>query len=198
MLYVYTLKNPEKQTDHSLAQSPAIENMKPFLALLLGVVGGMMAIAVIIVVLVRIRGSSGHDRNNCVNNITSNPPRLIQSPSRLARSGCNDNADSSEKNPDIIPHGPKHDENQEDEKFFEWMQRTGKTHSRMYATTAVAEQNALNDGSYKKPALSAGETGCMQQFMFPTTQTHQHQSAYNNGYNTLIPMNKIAKVCVHN
>lgn len=111
VLQVYTLKNPEKQTDISLASGPAIENMKPFLAILLGIVGGVMLIAIIIVLVVRMRGSTGRDRNNCENYTTTttnnNNQRNIQSSQEvgLVRDLCNESVESIEKNPDIIPQG---------------------------------------------------------------------------------------------
>uniref|UniRef100_A0A1B0CFD3 Fibronectin type-III domain-containing protein n=1 Tax=Lutzomyia longipalpis TaxID=7200 RepID=A0A1B0CFD3_LUTLO len=67
-LNAYTLKNPEKQTDMALG-APVIEDMKPFLAILLGVVGGLVFIAFVIVFIVRLRGSSGRDHNNCTSHI---------------------------------------------------------------------------------------------------------------------------------
>lgn len=109
VLQVYTLKNPEKQTDISLASGPAIENMKPFLAILLGIVGGVMLIAIIIVLIVRMRGSTGRDRNNCENytTTTTSNQRNIQSSQEvgLVRDLCNESVESIEKNPDIIPQG---------------------------------------------------------------------------------------------
>lgn len=111
VLQVYTLKNPEKQTDLSLASGPAIENMKPFLAILLGIVGGMMFIAIGIVFIVRMRGSSGRDRNNCETTYTAttmqNSQRNVQTSQDmgLVRNLCNDSDESIEKNPDIIPQG---------------------------------------------------------------------------------------------
>lgn len=115
VLQVYTLKNPEKQTDLSLASGPAIENMKPFLAILLGIVGGMMFIAIVIVFIVRMRGSSGRDRNNCettyttttTTTTTQNGQRNVQTSQDmgLARNLCNDSVESIEKNPDLIPQG---------------------------------------------------------------------------------------------
>lgn len=103
---VYTLKSPEKQTDVSLASAPAIANMKPFLAILLGCVGGMMLIAIIIVLIVRMRGSSGRDR---AETYPANTQRTIQSSQEvgLVRDLCNASVESIEKNPDIIPQGEK-------------------------------------------------------------------------------------------
>ncbi|XP_041563249.1 uncharacterized protein LOC108143469 isoform X4 [Drosophila elegans] len=64
ILQVYTLKDPEKQTDLSLAYAPVIEDIRPFLGILAGVVGSVFLVALIIVIVVRVRGSSGRDRNN--------------------------------------------------------------------------------------------------------------------------------------
>lgn len=101
---VYTLKNPEKQTDLSSLAAPAIANMKPFLAIMLGCVGGMMLIAIIIVFIVRMRGSSGQNRGE---QYAVNTQRTMQSSQEvgLVRDSCNESAESIEKNPDIIPQG---------------------------------------------------------------------------------------------
>ncbi|XP_044317439.1 uncharacterized protein LOC108043645 isoform X4 [Drosophila rhopaloa] len=64
ILQVYTLKDPEKQTDLSLAYAPVIEDIRPFLGILAGIVGSVFLVALIIVIVVRVRGSSGRDRNN--------------------------------------------------------------------------------------------------------------------------------------
>lgn len=120
VLQVYTLKNPEKQTDLSLASGPAIENMKPFLLILLACVGGTMLVAIVIVLFVRMRGSTGHDRNNCepyttspaTNTLTSTTSTTNQRNSSQSGGGCDgtrvlctDSVESIDKNPDIIPQG---------------------------------------------------------------------------------------------
>ncbi|XP_017150581.1 uncharacterized protein LOC108160840 isoform X6 [Drosophila miranda] len=64
ILQVYTLKDPEKQTDLSLAYAPVIEDIRPFLGILAGIVGSVFLVALIIVIVVRVRGSTGRDRNN--------------------------------------------------------------------------------------------------------------------------------------
>ncbi|XP_062134765.1 nephrin isoform X4 [Drosophila sulfurigaster albostrigata] len=64
ILQVYTLKDPEKQTDYLPAYAPVIEDIRPFLGILAGIVGSIFLVAIIIAVVVRVRGSSGRDRNN--------------------------------------------------------------------------------------------------------------------------------------
>lgn len=77
-LMAYTLKNPEKQTD-LIITTPVIEDIRPFIGILMGAVGGLVLIAFVIVIIVRLRGSSGQDRRNnnspnnlCVNHIPNN------------------------------------------------------------------------------------------------------------------------------
>lgn len=55
---------PVLHLDLSLANAAVIEDIRPFLGILAGIVGSLFLVALIIVVVVRVRGSSGHDRNN--------------------------------------------------------------------------------------------------------------------------------------
>ncbi|XP_039227921.1 uncharacterized protein LOC6530808 isoform X1 [Drosophila yakuba] len=54
----------DQQEDLSLAYAPVIEDIRPFLGILAGIVGSIFLVALIIVIVVRVRGSSGRDRNN--------------------------------------------------------------------------------------------------------------------------------------
>lgn len=69
---VYTLKNPEKQTDY-IATAPVMEEIKPFLPIIMGASGGLVLIGLLIIIIVRMRSSGGQDRNmNTVNNTCAN------------------------------------------------------------------------------------------------------------------------------
>lgn len=70
---VYTLKNPEKQTDF-IATAPVMEEIKPFLPIIMGAAGGLVLIGLLVIVIVRCRtSSSGPDRGlNTVNNTCAN------------------------------------------------------------------------------------------------------------------------------
>ncbi|XP_070069738.1 uncharacterized protein side-VIII isoform X1 [Drosophila takahashii] len=57
-------KDVDQQEDLSLAYAPVIEDIRPFLGILAGIVGSVFLVALIIVIVVRVRGSSGRDRNN--------------------------------------------------------------------------------------------------------------------------------------
>lgn len=63
-----------------------------------------MLIAIVIVFIVRMRGSSGRDR---AEGYVVNSQRTIQSSQEvgLVRDLCNESVESIEKNPDIIPQG---------------------------------------------------------------------------------------------
>lgn len=65
-LSIYTLKNPEKQTDFVIPMSPLIEDIKPFLPIILGAAGGVLLIGLLITVVVRSCSGGGgrrEDRN---------------------------------------------------------------------------------------------------------------------------------------
>lgn len=69
-LPIYTLKNPEKQTDFIIPMAPVMEDIKPFLPIIYGALGGLLLIGLLIVVVVRSRsgGGRGDERNmNLVN-----------------------------------------------------------------------------------------------------------------------------------
>lgn len=128
---MFTLKNPEKQTgkifmfiylmfsqssfyfidfiftDLYPEYTPAIEHIKPFLGSLLGIVGGLVFIATIIVFIVRKRGSSGRECNrSSVQTVNDSTLRGQQSYEvGIAQDLCNDSVESIEKNPDVVPHG---------------------------------------------------------------------------------------------
>lgn len=69
---VYTLKNPEKQTDY-IATAPVMEEIKPFLPIIMGASGGLVLIGLLIIIIVRMRSSGGQERNmNTVNNTCAN------------------------------------------------------------------------------------------------------------------------------
>lgn len=93
---ISTLKNPEKQTDY-MPLAPTMEDLKPFLPVIMGAVGGLLLIALLIIAVVRSRGGGREDGNNM----------HAVSSSRTANSQLTmDSIDESiEKNPDIIPHG---------------------------------------------------------------------------------------------
>ncbi|XP_017481561.1 PREDICTED: uncharacterized protein LOC108370691, partial [Rhagoletis zephyria] len=206
ILQVYTLKDPEKQTDLSLAYAPVIEDIRPFLGILVGIVASIFLVALIIVIIVRMRGSSGRDRNNYShpsaasgrgnNNGSVSIGTLHNGQSiqdiRIGRDTCHvtSSLDSIDKNPDIIPQDGRDDDE-------EW---TTKGHNRAYATAALAEQNAvITSSSYDHimPTYAIvdkkASTNHLQQFQ----QQHQQQQPPppSHGqyihYNALMPVSKM-------
>lgn len=99
--------------DISLAYAPVIEDIRPFLGILVGVVASIILVALIIVVIVRMRGSSGRDRNNYMHGAgrrhNNNGLGSLHNRHNLqnGRGNCNvtSSLDSIDKNPDIIPQG---------------------------------------------------------------------------------------------
>lgn len=97
-------------SDISLAYAPVIEDIRPFLGILVGLVGSIVLVALIIVIIVRMRGSSGRDRNNYSAHQVSRDTLQHNGQSiqdmRIGRDICQTSSvDSIDKNPDIIPQG---------------------------------------------------------------------------------------------
>ncbi|XP_031626202.1 nephrin-like isoform X1 [Contarinia nasturtii] len=166
---VYTLNNPEKQTDTSslLASTPSLAKLKSLLPFLLfGCAGAIALTAIIVVFIIRKRANQSSNNTNdamgdqsttCGNSdrcetasYALNTQRTLQSSQEVARDLCADSSETLEKNPDIIPNlGTTLNEKEEDEKGFEWINNSN--HPRIYATTAVAEQNALSTFNFTIP-----------------------------------------------
>ncbi|XP_064551897.1 nephrin isoform X5 [Drosophila montana] len=205
ILQVYTLKDPEKQTDQPRAYGHVIEDIRPFLGILAGIVGSVFLVALIIVVVVRVRGSSGRDRNNYshpgnggsstangngnlgilgsnnngslgIGTLAHNGGQSVQDMHRIGRETCH--VTSSLDSIDKNPDIIPQDGHDVDD---EW---TTKGHNRAYATAALAEQNAVI-------------TSSTYDHIMPTYAVVDKKSGPPTGhgqyiqYNTLIPVSKM-------
>lgn len=170
-------------SDHSNAYTSTFLQIKPFIGTLLGAVGAIVLIATAIVLLVKLRGSSGRDRDcgSTQNDIVAGGGQSVQDIG-LVREQYNDSVDSLDKNPDIIPQSKKSEDNEEDEKGFEWI---NNPHTRMYTTAAMAEQSGMGSTiSYDRNLY----TPCPQQPQsFPIVTDHQNYIPIHS-HNTLIPV----------
>lgn len=114
---IHTLKNPEKQTDF-MPMPLTIEDLKPFLPIIMGALGGLLLIGFLVIAVVRSRGSgSREDRSmNAVNSRGANSQlsngKGLRCPFSLGDVNYFflslfpvESEESIEKNPDIIPHG---------------------------------------------------------------------------------------------
>lgn len=123
---VFTLNNPEKQTDTSslLASTPSLASLKiliPFL--LFGCAGTLTGLTAIVVVVIRKRIKNRSSSSNSSNDVLGDQStggindrteaasyavstqRTLQSSQEVVRDSCGDSSESMEKNPDIIPQG---------------------------------------------------------------------------------------------
>ncbi|XP_030554222.1 nephrin isoform X3 [Drosophila novamexicana] len=205
ILQVYTLKDPEKQTDQSPAYGHVIEDIRPFLGILAGIVGSIFLVAVIIVVVVRVRGSSGRDRNNYshpgnggsstangngnlgilgsnnngslgIGTLAHNGGQSVQDMHRIGRETCH--VTSSLDSIDKNPDIIPQDGHDVDD---EW---TTKGHNRAYATAALAEQNAVITSSTYDHIIPT--YAVVDKKSGPPTAHGQYIQ-----YNTLIPVSKM-------
>lgn len=123
---VFTLNNPQKQTDTSsllAAATPSLANLKMLLPFLLfGCAGAIALTAIIVVFVIRKRANRSSNSTNDVMGDQStggssdrcetasyalSTQRTLQSSQEVARDLCADSNESMEKNPDIIPQGKK-------------------------------------------------------------------------------------------
>lgn len=77
---IYTLKNPEKQTD-LMPKTPSIEDIRPYLPVIMGALGGVVLMALLITMAIRMRTKASNDGrrgrdSNTVNSSCANgtPP----------------------------------------------------------------------------------------------------------------------------
>ncbi|KAM8713345.1 hypothetical protein ACLKA7_013629 [Drosophila subpalustris] len=211
ILQVYTLKDPEKQTDQSpMAYTPAIEDIRPFLAILAGILGSIFLVAIIIVVVVRVRGSSGRDRNNYSHpgngNNNGNNSNTANGNGNLGILGSNNNGSLGigtlahnggqsvqdmhrigrdtchvTSSLDSIDKNPDIIPQDGHDVDDEW---TTKGHNRAYATAALAEQNAVITSTTYDHIMPT--YAVVDKKSGPPTAHGQYIQ-----YNTLIPVSKM-------
>jgi hypothetical protein len=79
------------------------------------------------------------------------------------------------------------EDHEDDEKPFEWI---NNGHSRVYATTALAEQSALNPNTMHRIPFPMHENNYLQQNTLPMASS----ASYMPMHSTLIPVNSMAYV----
>lgn len=67
---IYTLKNPEKQTD-LMPTASLMEDIRPFLPIIMGASGGLVLMGLLIILVVRVRGKSNERRGRDINTVNS-------------------------------------------------------------------------------------------------------------------------------
>ncbi|XP_075223837.1 nephrin-like [Lycorma delicatula] len=104
--------------------TPLMLQLTPLLGTLVGIVAALTLVALIIVLIMRIRETSDDEKSH----------------SKMSSEGvkeCSESAESVEKNPDIIPHSNEYSDNEEKEKTFESFS------SRLYPQHVSLESNII-------------------------------------------------------
>ncbi|KAM8713346.1 hypothetical protein ACLKA7_013629 [Drosophila subpalustris] len=193
-----------------MAYTPAIEDIRPFLAILAGILGSIFLVAIIIVVVVRVRGSSGRDRNNYSHpgngNNNGNNSNTANGNGNLGILGSNNNGSLGigtlahnggqsvqdmhrigrdtchvTSSLDSIDKNPDIIPQDGHDVDDEW---TTKGHNRAYATAALAEQNAVITSTTYDHIMPT--YAVVDKKSGPPTAHGQYIQ-----YNTLIPVSKM-------
>jgi hypothetical protein len=106
-LSAYTLKVPEKHTDLAMTVTTALMQRREILMMLAGSVIGIIVIALLITIVAKVRGSRGLDSKPMTSSLPPMPHNNIDGGldhHQQHRQQQQESPDSSDKNPDIIPH----------------------------------------------------------------------------------------------
>lgn len=103
---VYTLQNPEKQSEF-IRIAPNFRDIKPYLPIIYGAVGGLLLIVLLITVILSCRRTSGTDarRQRNQQQAANGRGRERDRGTGTAAAASNGSDDNVEKNPDLIPMG---------------------------------------------------------------------------------------------
>jgi hypothetical protein len=108
-LSAYTLKVPEKHTDLAMTVTTALMQKREILMMLAGSVIGIIVIALLITIVAKVRGSRGLDSKPMTSSSLPPMPHNMDGldhhhQQQQHRQHQQESPDSSDKNPDIIPH----------------------------------------------------------------------------------------------
>ncbi|KAB0805653.1 hypothetical protein PPYR_02623 [Photinus pyralis] len=168
-LQTHTLKSAEKHT----ALTPVLLHITPILGILIGVVSSLILVAIIIILVIRVRGASSSDdykdsRFSCRDG-ENNSKNSMQTLSKE----LNSSTDSlEEKNPDIVPHNSGDSEYQEEERAFERLNNSSVRNYNRLQTLEDDHQQRVYD-SYNSNEITYAELSLGKQQLSPVIYSNQ-------------------------
>ncbi|KAK4885039.1 hypothetical protein RN001_001310 [Aquatica leii] len=152
-LQTYTIKS----TENIISTTNVFLQWIPILGALVGVVITLILTATIIVIIIRLRGGDEEDKCYDATSVTASGSGYLDESSKntssiALRTGVNDSINSlEEKNPDIIPLNNVDEEQEQEERDFEYLTNMqSRTYVRLPAPNQLDEEECIKQSGIEK------------------------------------------------